>query len=418
MRTSIGLVAASLSSLAFAQTAEFKLVPTGAMPRIGYYGPQRATFDATAPATITKAPADLAAPQYGVFAIAGAEGRVFHFILDEPVGQPARLFVDSNGNGDLTDDPAAAWAGRENKKPDGTSMTQYNGSAMIDIGEPGKPLPVSFAMYRFDKNDPGRAALKSTLLYYRDYAYEGTITLGGKSYTAILSDENATGDFRGKAVTGDKDASGVVLLVDVNANGKFDSKGESFDVRRPFNIGGESWIVKDMPRHGGAFTVAVSDVKVPAVALPPDHAVGKTITTFRATTTDGKVLNFPSDYKGKIVLLDFWATWCGPCMVEMPNVVAAYNRLKSQGFEVLGVSLDNDKTLPKMPEVMQKAGMTWTQIADGKGWGAEIAELYTIRSIPATYLVDGDTGKILGSNLRGQALDEAVEKALKEKNAR
>jgi peroxiredoxin len=153
---------------------------------------------------------------------------------------------------------------------------------------------------------------------------------------------------------------------------------------------------------------------VAEIPTPPDHSVGKVITAFEGKATDGKTVKFPEDYKGKVVLLDFWATWCGPCMMEMPNVVAAYGKHHGSGFEVLGVSLDSKESVGKMPEVMEKAKMTWTQIADGQGWKAEIAQKYVINSIPATFLVDGTSGKVIGANLRGDALEAAVAKALAE----
>lgn len=415
------LLAFAAAPLAGEDSITLKLLPDKASSQLGYYSPQRTTFSGEKPGTVSKTPASLAAPGYGVWPISGADGRVFHFIIDEPDDKPAAMYVDSNGNGDFTDDPAAAWEPREYKGPNGESFTQYSGGAMVDIGERGSPTLVHIAAYRFDKDDPRRASMKDVVLYYRDYAYEGEVAIGGNTYQAMLVDETASGDFRGKEIADPSDAkasSGVVLMIDVNGNKKFDNRGEKFDVRRPFNVGGKSWKIDGLTRAGGTFRIVKSDVEVAAEPTPPDHGKGKVITSFSTKTTEGKALNFPSDYKGKVVLLDFWATWCGPCMAEMPNVVETYKKYHAEGFEILGVSLDNDSTIKKMPDVMQKAGMVWPQIADGKGWQAGIGQLYAIDSIPATFLVDGDTGKVLGANLRGEALGKAVEAALKEKKGR
>ncbi len=129
-----------------------------------------------------------------------------------------------------------------------------------------------------------------------------------------------------------------------------------------------------------------------------------------AKDTEGKPLSL-ADYKGKVLLIDFWATWCGPCMVEMPNVVAAYKKYQAKGFEVVGISLDNERSLEKMADVVKEKGMTWRQFADGKGWESEIGQLYGVRSIPATYLLDRD-GKVHRMGLRGKELEAAIEKLL------
>ena len=393
---------------------QLTLLAKGASAKIGYYSPQRAALSAQAPKAVVKPPIGLTAPMYGVLPIGGGEG--IAFVLDEPEGQPARLFVDSNANGDFSDDPAAEWTAKTNTTPDGNSTTMHNGSAQVDIGEPGKPLPVNLLLYRFDKTDPKREALKATLLYYRDYAYEGEIELAGKRMKAMLCDEMARGDFRGvlpdEAAAKKGADSGARLLLDVNANGKFDSRGESFDVRKPFNIGGTTFELADLARSGASFRIVKSQQSVAEIPTPPDHSVGKRITAFTAADTDGKPVKFPADYAGKVVLLDFWATWCQPCMKEMPNVVSAYAKHHAAGFEILGISLDDEKSILKMPDVMKGANMNWRQIADGKGWSAELALKYAINSIPATFLVDGTTGEILGADLRGEALDAALAKAL------
>jgi peroxiredoxin len=245
--------------------------------------------------------------------------------------------------------------------------------------------------------------------------YQGKATFGGKTYDAMLSDEMCRGTFAVDPGAVTERGSGVSLMLDVNANGKIDSRGETFDVTKPFNLGGTTFEIAEMAADGREFKVVRSSKTVDEIPTPPDHSVGKTIMAFETNDTEGKAVKFPADYQGKIVLLDFWATWCGPCMVEMPNVVKAYDKHHAKGFEILGVSLDNEKSIERMPEVMTKSNMTWRQVADGKGWKAEIADKYAINSIPATFLVDGTTGKILGANLRGEALEAAVEKALAER---
>ena len=123
---------------------------------------------------------------------------------------------------------------------------------------------------------------------------------------------------------------------------------------------------------------------------------------------DGKPVKI-SDYDNKLVLIDFWATWCGPCMSELPVVKKAYKKYKSQGFEILGISLDKGGD-QKFRNALKKHDMTWTQICDQKGWQSEFSKHYGVRSIPATYLLKN--GKIVAKNLRGNALEEAIKKHL------
>ncbi len=116
-----------------------------------------------------------------------------------------------------------------------------------------------------------------------------------------------------------------------------------------------------------------------------------------------------SSLKGKIVLVDFWASWCGPCIKEMPNVVKAYAKYKDKGFEIYGVSLDAEKE--RWVNAIKKEGMTWPQVSDLKQWDCQPAKQYGVTSIPATFLLDKE-GKIIAKNLRGDELEKAIENAL------
>jgi thiol-disulfide isomerase/thioredoxin len=128
------------------------------------------------------------------------------------------------------------------------------------------------------------------------------------------------------------------------------------------------------------------------------------------TTTDGRLVDLAS-MRGKVVLVDFWASWCVPCMGEMPNLVATYQKFHTRGFEIFGISLDEDKA--KMDDALQKHGMTWAQYFDGNGWKNKISLTYGINSIPASWLID-KKGMLRLTDLRGESLAASVEKLLAE----
>jgi len=128
--------------------------------------------------------------------------------------------------------------------------------------------------------------------------------------------------------------------------------------------------------------------------------VGNPAPEFSAPNPEGKMLTLKESL-GKITIIDFWASWCGPCRKDNPDVVALYNEFHSKGLNIIGVSLDKDDA--KWKEAIAKDGLVWNHVSNLKFWQDPIAELYNIKSIPATFIVD-ENGKIIARDLRGEQL--------------
>ena len=129
-------------------------------------------------------------------------------------------------------------------------------------------------------------------------------------------------------------------------------------------------------------------------------AIGASAPVFSQKDVNGNSISL-ADLKGKVVLVEFWASWCGPCRAENPNLVKLYNQYKDKGFEILAVSLDSDKTA--WEKAIKADGLPWLHVSDLKGWNNAVGRLYGVRAVPASVLVDKD-GKVIGNELRGESL--------------
>lgn len=173
----------------------------------------------------------------------------------------------------------------------------------------------------------------------------------------------------------------------------------------------------DEKKQERLFTVLSAQIKNSAdgkkwakkISIAKSTGVGKKAPDFEQNDTLGSPVKL-SSLRGKYVLVDFWASWCGPCRAENPNVVKAYKKLKSQNFEVLSVSIDTDKK--EWLAAIEKDGMPWLHVSDLKGEKNGAAILYGVESIPQNWLLDPN-GVVIGKNLRGEDLDMQIESLMK-----
>jgi len=394
-------------SSAGAQTSALTLDQKGAIKaRLGYFPVQLKLSDVK-PSQITKEPSYRAKPKYGIIHVGNGPKSDFVFALDEPADADFKIYIDKNRNGDLTDDGDGAWNTKRTKGRvmygvmDVTLRASY-GTATHETGS----SDYSLGMYRFPD--------LPSLITYRETSRNGRITLDGKGHRAILVENDADGIYSKTTLPSVKvaDARPLWLLVDLNDDGKL----VQVDARGPFKLAGKAYEAR-VSADGFNLTLtpttkAVAEAPKPAAA-PALLKAGIPAPSFVAEKWGGGNLSL-ADYKGKVVILDFWATWCGPCQKSMPHVEKVYKQLQGQDVAVVGVCVWDDRDAYKewVPKNQSKYSFQFAFDPAGRAATNIAAKLFNVSGIPTTYIIDKN-GNIADSIVGYDDGDTRLEEALK-----
>ncbi|HYE32683.1 MAG TPA: sigma-70 family RNA polymerase sigma factor [Methylomirabilota bacterium] len=394
-----------------------KLSPQGANAALSpmpdtVYPMQRIVLTPERPLAVKKVPEGLTDPLFGEYLFGPSERRhTVHFLVDDgEVADPprTRLWLDSNGNGDFMDDPIP-----QRRSP---KFAEFIG--VLNLPQTSGAAQVNVRLWRMAPTDPyfKQGGNDRLIWLTRDYMRTGYVSFPEKAVRAIFDNDDATGDFR--AVEGSSDAS--VLCLDLNGDGKFFRRGERFAANKPFAINGRSYIMSEISPDGSAFSLLPAKTRTTDVPILPDFVPGDVIPAFKGMTLDGKSMSFPQDFKGKLVILDFWGTWCGPCIAELPNLRGVFERYGDKGVAVIGIPVEIKPNRDTVERFVKQHRVTWPQLWDEAGFKAELPKLLDVTGLPHVLLVDGDSGLIISDSneLRGERLAPRIEASLASKRGR
>jgi thiol-disulfide isomerase/thioredoxin len=367
------------------------------------------------PAAIIKEPVYAGKPKYGAFQIGNGPKSITYFAIDDAKAG-GKIYVDRNQNGDLTDDGPGNWNSEFFK------YGQTNQVATITLHASwGTPM---------EETESGEYTLSLAHYYgakglgfYRTTGRTGSIRLGEKVYPIVLGESGNDGIF---TVPADADLTRKpeMLYIDLQDGVSTDApapmidpasnqKYVHFDLAHPFEVDGHWYFAR--PSISGAMLKAQETIgpgeTIKQPSSPPALAVGDLAPAFTVQTPDGKPLSL-ADFKGKVVILDFWATWCGPCQASMPSLEKLYQKIKDQNVILLSVNVDDEK-VPFDQWIAMHANkdyhFTFGFDPAGRGKDSVADSTYRVFAIPAMFVIAPD-GKIVETITGGD--EEKLVKAL------